>query len=61
MTAPRSTNAARVAKHRAKGCRVDVVLQDADAIAVWRALTGDGKRSQREVVEELLIAVKKRP
>jgi hypothetical protein len=46
--------AARVARHRASGVRVDVVLTDPEVIAAWRVLCGR-TRSQREAVALAVI------
>ena len=52
---PRSYTAAAVARHRAKGCRIDLTLQNPEAIEKWRRLLKKS-RSHREAVEKLILA-----
>lgn len=51
---PRSYTAAAVARHRAKGCRIDLTLQNPAAIEKWRRLLEKSK-SHREAIEKLIL------
>jgi len=52
---PRSYTAAAVARHRAKGCRIDLTLQNPEAIEKSKKLLA-GSRSHREAIEKLILA-----
>lgn len=56
LTPRKETTAQRVARHRATGVRIDVVLTDPDVIAAWGRLTARTRTQRQAVALAVMLA-----